>query len=153
MFVAVNNNRFQHLADAFDSIISMMLAALRARGLRGLLDLPNMIMTAIFLRRLGREFAALIASLGDLALLPPAPVAPPPPPACTQPDPAPRARPRAPAPRGARRRRPKPAAQPIPASRPPKALRHRAFAWPRRAPAPRATLRLPSSLHETARTP
>ena len=57
----MNDNRLQHLSEAFNSIISMMLSALRARGLRSLIDLPAMIMAALYLRRLGREFAAIIA--------------------------------------------------------------------------------------------
>ena len=82
----MTEHRFQHLSEAFNSIISMMLASLRARGLRGLLDLPQTIMVAIYLRRIGREFAALLASIDlsgiDLSALPPpvaaAPVQPPP---------------------------------------------------------------------------
>src|SRR5258708_21687550 len=65
----MNDKRFQHLADAFNSIISMMLAEIRARGLRSLINLPQMIIAAIYLRRLGKQFAALIASI-DLSALP-----------------------------------------------------------------------------------
>ena len=48
--VTMNDSRFQHLAGAFNSIISMMLASLRARGLRGLLDLPKTILVGLNLR-------------------------------------------------------------------------------------------------------
>ena len=76
----MNETRHQDLSEAFNSIISMMLASLRVRGLRGLLDLPNIIIASIYLRRIGREFAALLASIDlsgidlsgiDLSALPP----------------------------------------------------------------------------------
>jgi len=68
--VTMNDSRSQHLAGAFNSIIAMMLASLRARGLRGLLDLPKTILLGLYLRRIGKEFAAIIASV-DLGNLPP----------------------------------------------------------------------------------
>ena len=163
----MNETRFQHLSDAFNSIISMLLAALRARGLRGLLDLPNMIIAAIYLRRLGREFAALIASLSSLdlsALPPPAPALPPAMPAL--PD-----HPAAPA-QPASSARPRPrlvassdapaqalaepvAAPPTTTARRPRHSRHahhQAFARPRHAPDPRAIIALPANLRDPDRT-
>ena len=50
----------------------MMLASLRVRGWRGLLDLPGTIVAAIYLRRFGRDFAALVAKFAA-GTLPPAP--------------------------------------------------------------------------------
>jgi len=145
-------HRVQHLADAFNSIISMMLAALRARGLRGLLDLPNMIITAIYLRRLGREFAALVASLAsiDLSALPTQVAAAPVQPVSTpgaQPRPLAR-RPRARS--GARRAHRPASAHPV-AVQP---ARHPAFNRPSRAPVRRAIpgLRV-RALRETRRRP
>jgi hypothetical protein len=145
--VTVNDNRFQHLAGAFNSIIAMMLASIRARGLRGLIDLPKTILLGLYLRRLGKEFAALIASLdlGALPLpIPPAPQPAPAPPA--EPGSTTPSRPRLAAHPGANRARPAAAAQPIPAApkpparrtRTPQPTRHQAFARPRRAPDPRA---------------
>src|SRR5579862_1300611 len=58
----MNDRRAQHLGEAFDSIIKMMLRAIRAHGWRCLKDLPTMVVLAIYLRRLGREFAALMAA-------------------------------------------------------------------------------------------
>jgi hypothetical protein len=69
----MNDNRSQDLTEIVASIIKMMLSAIRARGLRGLIDLPNMIMAALYLRRLGREFAALMAAFKAGTLHPPAP--------------------------------------------------------------------------------
>src|SRR5580693_8734486 len=90
----MNDNRFQDLAGAFNSIIAMMLASLRARGLRGLLDLPKTILVGLYLRRLGKQFAALIASIDLSALPPPAPAVAEQQAEYAQPNPAPRARPR-----------------------------------------------------------
>ena len=143
----MNDSRFQHLAGAFNSIISMMLASIRARGLRGLIDLPKTILVALYLRRLGKEFAALIASLDLGTLRPPIPPAPQPalaPPA--EPGSATPARPRLAAHPGTNRARPAAAPQPIPAApttparrtRTPQPTRHHAFACPRPAPDPRA---------------
>src|SRR5580698_3566768 len=113
MLAHMTNPRYQHLADAFNSIISMMLASLRAHGWRVLLDLPNIIVATIYLRRLGKQFAAFIANLGDLALLPPAVTPPAPQADCPQPDPTPRARPRAAAHPRAQRPRALAAIQPV----------------------------------------
>ena len=157
----MTENRFQHLTEAFNSIISMMLASLRVRGWRGLLDLPNIVMAAIYLRRLGREFAAIIASLDlagiDLSALPPAaPVPPDQQAAPAQAAPADRARPRRAAHPRAHRARRKPPASPITAAPTTAArrtstprARHHASVRPRRAPALRA---LPASLLDRRRT-
>jgi hypothetical protein len=76
----MNENRIQHLTEAFASIISMMLGMIRAQGWRGLLNLPELWLTARYLRRLGQEFAALLADLkaGRLVLPTPAPWSAPP---------------------------------------------------------------------------
>ena len=85
----MKENRYQDLAEAFNSIISMMLATLRARGLRGLFELPKTILLAIYLRRLGREFTALLAAFnaGTLPLpaTKPVPVPADPQPECAHP--------------------------------------------------------------------
>ena len=147
----MNPNRFPHLTEAFNSIISMMLASLRVRGWRGLLDLPNIIMAAIYLRRLGREFAAIIASLAslDLGALPPvSPARPAPQAACAQPVPAasarqnPSASPRARRTRQAASARPGAVAPRSTARRPPQPQFHRPFAQPRRT---RALVALPGT--------
>ena len=148
----MNDARFQHLAGAFNSIIAMMLASLRARGLRGLLDLPKTILVGLYLRRLGREFAALIASLDGVILSPPAPCpAPPDHHAVAAPlaGPAPvhRDRPRRAAQPGAARARPAEAAQPVSTTatrrtRAPQATRHKALPRPHhRTPASHALVR------------
>ena len=165
--VTMNDRRLQHLSEAFNSIISMMLAAIRARGLRSLIDLPKIIVAAFYLRRIGKEFAALIASL-DLGTLLPLAAAPPDRQAApAQPDGAAPARPlpavspavpaRAP---GANRVRQAAAAQPLsgapkpPArrTRTPQPARHQAFARPRRVPDPRAIVSLSASLRDPGRT-
>jgi hypothetical protein len=149
----------------------MMLASIRARGLRGLIDLPKTILLGLYLRRLGKEFAALIASL-DLGALPP--LAPTPPdrqagfvyPAGAQPagpGPASRAQilaasPALPAKAAGPRRAPQAAAaRPVSAApatparriRTRQTTRHQAFARPRRAPDPRAIVSLRPSLRDT----
>jgi hypothetical protein len=152
----MNDSRFQHLAGAFNSIIKMMLAMIRARGLRGLIDLPKMILLALYLRRIGKEFAALIASLDAGALAPPT-AAPWPTQQGTPAQPAepgsahcdrqpPAVRPAAPA--KAHRARPTAAATPPRRTRTPQVPRHQAYARPRRTPDPRAIL----TLLDTART-
>ena len=145
----MNDNRFQHLAEDFNSIISMMLASLRARGLRGLLDLPKTILLGLYLRRLGREFAAIIASL-DLSNLPHPTPAPPDQLLPPQSDPAPRARPRLAAnPRAYRPRTPA-AARPIPtAPNPPNRIPQTTRHHPRIHPRPHPLVAIPA----TARTP
>jgi hypothetical protein len=162
----MNDARLQHLAGAFNSIIAMMLATIRARGLRGLIDLPKMILVGLYLRRLGKEFAALIASLDLGALPPPTPAPPDRQAAPAQPAPAARARPRlvvlpdVPAQAAGADRARQAAAQPVSAAprttarrtRISRATRHRAFARPRHAPDPRAILGLPASLRDPGRT-
>ena len=73
----MNDRSLQHLSDAFTSIISMMLAAIRARGWRCLRELPMLVLAVIELHRMGREFAAtmatLMAELKAGTLIPPAP--------------------------------------------------------------------------------
>jgi hypothetical protein len=151
----VNDNRYQHLSEAFNSIISMMLAAIRARGLRSLIDLPNMIMAAIYLRRLGREFAAVIASLKAGTLHPPAPAQPTEPGSAPPAGHIPAALSAAPAkPAGADRARPTPAARPAPAAPKTSARRTRTpqtTRRPHRTPDPRAIIPLPAGLLATER--
>jgi hypothetical protein len=67
------------LAEAFTGLIAMIIAMLpgllRARGLRGLLELPAQILFALQMRRMAEEFATLFAAFkaGTLPLPPPAP--------------------------------------------------------------------------------
>ena len=149
----MDDKRFQHLAEAFNSIISMMLSMLRARGWRGLLDLPQAFLAAIYLRRLAREFTALLASIDLSALPPPAPAAQVPPAQPAAPAPAARTRPRPAACRGARRARQASSAHPIPAAPNPSPGRtripRRAFARPGRVPD--STHCLPPALREARR--
>jgi hypothetical protein len=72
----MNENSIQRLTEAFASIISMMLGMIRAQGWRSLLNLPELWLTARYLRRLGQEFATLMADFksGLLVLPPLAPV-------------------------------------------------------------------------------
>jgi hypothetical protein len=104
----------QNPAEAFASIISMMLEMIRGRGWRGLFDLPTIWLVSRKLRRMAEEFTALFAAFkaGTLPLRAPAPQAVPqewqPAPAQPPATPRPAARPAAP-----RRRRPRP--QPAPA--------------------------------------
>ena len=76
----MDEKRIQHLTEAFASIISMMLGMLRAHGWRSLLHLPEIWLTARYLRRLGEQFAALLADLksGRLVLPTPVPLTAPP---------------------------------------------------------------------------
>ena len=71
----MSEKSIQRLTEAFASIISMMLGMIRAQGWRSLLNLPKLWLTARYLRRLGQEFAALMANFksGLLVLPPPAP--------------------------------------------------------------------------------
>jgi hypothetical protein len=71
----MDEKRIQHLTEAFASIISMMLGMLRVHGWRCLLHLPEIWLTARYLRRLGEQFAALLADLksGRIVLPTPAP--------------------------------------------------------------------------------
>jgi hypothetical protein len=74
----MNETRTPPLAVFVASIIEMMLASIRARGLRGLKDLPMVWLVARRLRRFGREFAALMAAFKAGTLPPPAPWTAPP---------------------------------------------------------------------------
>ena len=65
--------RPQDLIEAVTSIIPMMLGLLRARGLRGLLELPKFWLFARELRRMAEEFTALLTALLRSGTLPPAP--------------------------------------------------------------------------------
>ena len=66
------------LSEAFAGLIAMIIAMipglLRARGLRGLLELPTHLRLALELRRMAEEFVALFAAFqaGTLPPLPPA---------------------------------------------------------------------------------
>ena len=71
----MNNGRTQDLTEAFAHIIKMMLASIRAQGLRGLIHLPMLIRFGLELRRVGREFAALMGAF-KAGTLPPRPPAP-----------------------------------------------------------------------------
>jgi hypothetical protein len=149
----------------------MMLASIRARGLRGLIDLPKLILLGLYLRRIGKEFAALIASLDAGTLLSPAPWTAPPDRQAAPAQPAgpysadrarqlPPGHPAVPAIAAADRARPAPAARPVPAApktplrrtRAPQALRHQAFARPHRTPDPLDIVGLPAGLLDTGRT-
>jgi hypothetical protein len=77
----MNDRSTQHLSEAFDSIITMMLRAIRAHGWRCLVDLPKMLLLAFYLRRLGREFAAVMAAFQAGTLRPAVP-----PPGCEPPE-------------------------------------------------------------------
>ena len=59
----MNDKGIQHLSEAVDSIIKMLLWAIRVHGWRCLKDLPKMVLAAIYLRRLRREFAAVMAAI------------------------------------------------------------------------------------------
>ena len=63
MSVTVNNSRTQDLTETFTSIIKMMLASIRAQGLRSLIHLPMLCLLAFELRRFAREFAAIMATI------------------------------------------------------------------------------------------
>src|SRR5580704_3384121 len=106
--------RKQHLSEAvaglISTIVKMMLGLLRARGLRGLRELPALFRFVRDLRRLAEEFSTLFAAFkaGTRTAALPAPEpefcpAAPPRPAAPRP-PRARTRSRAPRPRRARRR-------------------------------------------------
>src|SRR5580704_2279701 len=79
----MENNRKQHLSEAVSGLISkivgMMLGLLRARGLRGLLELPALFRFVFELRRLSQEFVTLFAAFkaGTRTPVAPAPEAAP----------------------------------------------------------------------------
>ena len=139
-----NQPRIQNLAEAVTSLIPMILGLLRARGLRGLLDLPVYWRLYRELRAMAEGFAAVYDAFkaGTLPPVPPAPEPEPvwldPLPASVRPAAAPRpaARPRIGA---ARPRRAQAAILPPPACAKPKRLR---FGEGRRAlPKPFAVVR------------
>src|SRR5580658_4041707 len=68
----------QDLREAFTSIITMMLGLLRAQGLRGLLQFPQIVLVVFLLRAIAKRFTALMDAHAA-GTLPPAPpyVAPP----------------------------------------------------------------------------
>jgi hypothetical protein len=72
----MNDRGTQHLTDAFDSIITTMLRVIRAHGWRCLIHLPVLLLVALYLRRVRREFATLAAAF-DAGTLPPAAPVPP----------------------------------------------------------------------------
>jgi hypothetical protein len=69
----MNNSRTQDLTEIFASIIKLMLASIRAQGLRSLMHLPMLCRLAIELRRFGKEFAAVMAAYEAGTLSAPAP--------------------------------------------------------------------------------
>jgi hypothetical protein len=69
----VNNSRTQDLTETFTSIIKMMLASIRAQGLRSLIHLPMLCLLAFELRRFAREFAAIMATIEAHILNAPSP--------------------------------------------------------------------------------
>jgi hypothetical protein len=73
----MNNTRTQDLTEIFTSIIKLMLASIRAQGLRSLIYLPMLCRLAIELRRMGKEFAAVMAAYEAGTLSAPAPPAAP----------------------------------------------------------------------------
>ena len=167
----MNNGRTQDLTEAFASIIKLMLASIRAQGLRSLIHLPMLIKVGLELHRFGREFAAVMAALkaGTLPPPPPAPEPWPDPPdqeaACawSPAPPRPAARP-TPAARGRQRpaERPSlPAAHAVPdrpraaaaATALPQARDQAALPPPRRTPETRITVPgLPAGVIATARS-
>ena len=67
-----HTTRTQDLREAFSSIITMILGLLRARGLRGLLQLPTLWLVSRELRRMAAEFLILLDAF-RAGTLPPAP--------------------------------------------------------------------------------
>src|SRR5580698_5014886 len=135
--------RKQHLSEAvaglISTIVKMMLGLLRARGLRGLLELPTLFRFVRDLRRLAEEFSTLFAAF-KAGIRPVPPPAPEPAPREWQPTPAraaatprKRVRPRTPRPR---RARPKTARIPRPCFGTPAPI-----APPRALPKPRVAVR------------
>ena len=109
------NKRPQDLVEAVAGMVSMiigtMLGLLRARGLRGLLELPAHFRLALELRRMAKDFVALFEAFRNRTL-PPLPAAPAPAPQEWQPAPVrPPAMPR----RANRARAPARVARPRPA--------------------------------------
>ena len=71
----MNDTSTQPLAEAFASIIEVMLASIRARGVRCLIHLPMIIFFTLRMRRLIKELTALLAAFraGTLPLDTPRP--------------------------------------------------------------------------------
>jgi hypothetical protein len=71
----MNSGRPQDLSAAFASLITMMLQAVRARGWRGLKDLPEMWRAVMYVRQQEKALADLMADFlaGKLPPPPPAP--------------------------------------------------------------------------------
>src|SRR5580698_4931863 len=64
----------QDLIEAVNSIIHMMLAMIRAQGLRSLIHLPQLIVVTFLLRSISKRFIALLdAHAAGTLPLPPAP--------------------------------------------------------------------------------
>jgi hypothetical protein len=75
LILFVKDTPTRTLTEAFASIIAMMLRMIRAHGVRGLIHLPMLLLFALQLCRIGKEFAALVAAFeaGTLPLPPRAP--------------------------------------------------------------------------------
>src|ERR1700722_6230489 len=68
----------QDLIEAVNSIIHMMLAMIRAQGLRSLIHLPQLILVTFLLRSISKRFIALLdAHAAGTLPLPPVPCAAP----------------------------------------------------------------------------
>jgi hypothetical protein len=153
----------QNLAEAVTSLISMILVMIRARGLRGLLDLPAYWRLYRELRLFSEQFAALYAAF-KAGTLPPVPPAPEPWPAPEYSQAAPAATtaatPRLPEPRLGPARRHPPASKPgstrraLARPKPPIVLRRPSLAHPRPPrgqPGPYPVLGLSAGILVTAR--
>ena len=160
----MNNSRTQDLTETFTSIIKMMLASIRAQGLRSLIHLPMLCLLAFELRRFAREFAAIMATIEAHILNAPAPEpAPLPDPRDEQAKsaPSPAAPPLSARPRPAVRDRQRPAERPPlpaaecadPAPTPPHARGQPAIRPSPRTPHPFAVFGLPAGIIATGRSP
>jgi hypothetical protein len=71
----MNKTPLQDLAEAVNSIISVMLAMIRANGLRSLIHLPQLILVMFLLHRIRKHFTALLDAhaAGTLPVAAPAP--------------------------------------------------------------------------------
>jgi hypothetical protein len=152
----VNNPRYQDLSEIFTSIIKMMLRSIRAHGLRSIIHLPMLCLLAIELRRMGKQFAAVMAALDAGILRAPEPETTPQDEqaACAQPEamPRPAAHPAVPAKRAAAVRTR--AAPTVRRTRTPQATRRPEFAQPqpRRMPKPPGPLSLPAGVTVSGRS-
>jgi hypothetical protein len=142
----------QSLSERSASIISMMLGLLRAQGLRGLVHLPALWLAAREFRRIGEEFAALLAAFHAGTLPPVPPPAPWPEPLEWQAAPAQRAAaPRVAARPAAPRRRPRP--QPAPAKPARAVVRARPYPTPVPPNLPGRSADIPASARCTCAPP